>query len=176
MNEFTSVCREIEAPLGGYIRKLLPSQPDVDDIVQETLFRLWIALNTKRLKSNPRAYAFSIAYNLAMDAHRRQQREKSTPSSGAEQAPIEQNDCLLREQIELALSHLPHHYQRALWMREFEGRRYADIADKMNVNEGLVKSWIHRAKQQMRGLLNEDGEYIGGNNHETSKNDNYWGG
>jgi RNA polymerase sigma-70 factor, ECF subfamily len=160
MNEFTAVCHEIEAPLGGYIRKVLPRQPDTDDIVQETLFRLWIALNTKRLKSNPRAYAFSIAYNLAMDAHRKQKRGKSAPSPGAEQAPMEQNDCLLREQIELALSHLPHHYQHALWMREFEGLRYADIAIKMNANEGMVKSWIHRAKQKMRGLLNEDGEYI----------------
>ncbi|MBW7862853.1 MAG: RNA polymerase sigma factor [Candidatus Hydrogenedentes bacterium] len=161
MNKFMSVCREIEAPLGAYIRKLLPGQHEADDIVQEALFRLWIALESKRLQSNPRAYAFSIAHNLVMDAHRSHKREQTNSSSGAEQATIEQGDCLLREQIELALGELPQHYQRALWLRELEGLCYADIAKKMNANEGSVKIWIYRAKHKMRGLLNKDGEFVG---------------
>ena len=65
---FEEVCAAIEVPLFSYALRFVRNRAEAEDIVQETFLRLYRAARTGKLKTSPRAYAFSIAHNLAADA------------------------------------------------------------------------------------------------------------
>lgn len=163
------LCLAFATPLRRYVRRFVREKADIEDIAQESLLRLWIAMRAGRLRGSPRAYLFSIAHNLAVDTGCR--RGAGVALDGAEPlADSRRNgDCLLRGQIEQAMEHLPQHQRRALWLREFHGLSYAAIAKTMGVTIGDVKVWIHRARKALVKLLDRDGQYIGGRTDEEPK-------
>ncbi|MBP8128710.1 MAG: RNA polymerase sigma factor [Candidatus Hydrogenedentes bacterium] len=163
---FETLCREIEAPLYSYIRKLLPGSPDAEDIAQEALLRLFAAMHNGRLRKSPRAYLFSIAHNLAVDACRARKHQPVPDAPPAVSAAANAHRSLLREQMEHALGELPQDQRSALLLREFGGLSYAEIAETMKVDTGLVKIWLFRARQKLSTLLDHDGQYVGIRNHE----------
>lgn len=166
MTSFESLCLEIETPLYSYIRRLLPNPADAEDLAQEALLRLFAAMHNGRLRKSPRAYLFSIAHNLVVDAYRaRRQPPIAAPPAPVSAAEKTQNG-LLREQMERALAELPHEQRSALLLREFGGLSYAEIAETMNVETGVVKIWLYRARKKLGMLLDRDGQYIGTRNHE----------
>jgi len=164
VGQFERICAEIEAPLYSYALRLSGNRSEAEDIAQESLLRLFGALQQGKLNGSPRAYAFSIAHNLAMDLHRRK------PPAPPDPAPValpsqDTERHLLREQLERALKELPENQRAALLLREFGGLRYAEIAETLGVSVGQVKIWIYRGRKKLADLLDRDGQYIGTQNH-----------
>ena len=48
---------------------------------------------------------------------------------------------------------LPPHFRAALVLCEYEQLSYADIAKTLNASVPQVKTWIHRARRQLEGML-----------------------
>jgi DNA-directed RNA polymerase specialized sigma24 family protein len=55
-----------DAQLKAYLRGAFPSVRDVDDVVQESYLRVWLARATQPIQST-RAFLFRVARNLALD-------------------------------------------------------------------------------------------------------------
>ena len=64
---FGAFCAQIEAPLYSYALRVVADQSEAEDIAQEALFRLYVALRDGRVNGAPRRYVFAVAHNLAMD-------------------------------------------------------------------------------------------------------------
>src|SRR5205085_9644601 len=58
-------------------------------------------------------------------------------------------------QVRGAIARLPEHFRAALVLCEYEDMSYADIAQTLNASVPQVKTWIHRARRQMEGMLKE---------------------
>jgi RNA polymerase sigma factor (sigma-70 family) len=56
-------------------------------------------------------------------------------------------------QVRSAIAKLPDHFRAALVLCEYEDLSYADIAKTLNASVPQVKTWIHRARRQMEGML-----------------------
>lgn len=161
VDAFEALCAEIEAPLFSYALRCVENRPDAEDVVQETLLRLFRAARLGKLNTAPRAYAFSVAHNLAVDVVRRQRRVVFFESPPAPSAARSAEQSLLRQQIGQALDDLPRHHRSALLLREFGGLSYAEIAQALDVSVGEVKVWIYRARKRLSTLVDRDGQYLG---------------
>jgi len=55
--------------------------------------------------------------------------------------------------VRAAIEKLPEHYRAALVLCEYEQMPYVEIAKTLNASVPQVKTWIHRARRQLEGML-----------------------
>ena len=162
---FDRLCLQLETPLFSYVRNMVKDRCEAEDIAQEALLRLYIAAREGKVRSAPRAYAFSTAHNVAVDALRRSRRNGAPAPERAGQhnaasASVERR--MLREEIDKALAMLPEGQRSSVMLREFGGLNYAEIAQTLGVSTDQVKVWIYRARKHLAQMLDRWGQFVGG--------------
>jgi RNA polymerase sigma-70 factor (ECF subfamily) len=63
------------------------------------------------------------------------------------------NDLALKDRLDKAIQRLPIPYQVLVNGHYMKGMRYEDLAEALNLPMGTVKTHLHRAKRQLRRLL-----------------------
>ena len=63
------------------------------------------------------------------------------------------SDLALKDRLDKAILRLPIQYQVLVNGHYMKGMRYEDLADALNMPMGTVKTHLHRAKRQLRRLL-----------------------
>src|SRR5204862_6439394 len=56
-------------------------------------------------------------------------------------------------EVRAAIARLPDHFRAALVLCEYDNLSYAEIAETLNASVPQVKTWIHRARRQLEGML-----------------------
>ena len=59
------------------------------------------------------------------------------------------------DQVRKAIAKLPDHFRAALVLCEYENLSYQQIAETLNASVPQVKTWIHRARRQLEGMLKD---------------------
>lgn len=57
------------------------------------------------------------------------------------------------QQVRAAIERLPNHYRDALVLCEYEGMAYSQIAEVLEATVPQIKTWLHRARQQLARTL-----------------------
>lgn len=70
----------------------------------------------------------------------------ATPVQG-----LVENETVIK--VREAIARLPDHFRAALVLCEYEELSYQQIADTLNASVPQVKTWIHRARRQLEGML-----------------------
>lgn len=167
LSAFDTFCLSIETQLFSYVRHMLKNRCEAEDVTQEALLRLYVAAREGKVRSGPRAYAFSTAHNLVVDFQRRSRRN-SDPGGQVQSASGPRNEAsqsteqgMLREEIEKALATLPETQRSAVMLREFGQLNYGEIAQALGASLDQVKVWIYRARKHLAQVLDQDGQFIG---------------
>ncbi len=63
------------------------------------------------------------------------------------------SDLELRDRLEKAIAQLPAQQQLLIAAHYLQGVQYEDLAEALHLPLGTVKTQLHRAKQQLRKLL-----------------------
>ena len=131
-----------------------------EDVVQETFARAWRhPLAVSGSSGSARAWLFTVARNLIVDEarsarHRREIAVESVP----EQAVGDQADALLdRILLSDALTALSPDHRAVLLEAYWGGRSVREIAERLGVPEGTVKSRLHYGMRALRLALQERG-------------------
>lgn len=152
----------LAADLLRYFRRRLHGGHWADDLAQETLLRLHHALQGGTVE-NPRALAFRIAENLAIDHHRKQAVRADAAvdwevawddvrcPAPLPDAVVEQRSRLA--QLYAALQELPADCRAAFAMSRLEGLSHAEIARRLGVSESMVGKHLARAMRHCRDRL-----------------------
>ena len=143
-----------------------------EDLAQETFVKVLNGIRSYRPEYKFSSWIFKIANNAAIDQLRR--RDLDTLSlDGAPDAvtpdamqatalPIATKDespldaVVARElgsTIELAIARLRPEYRACILLRHVEGHSYEEIAQMLDLPLGTVKTYIHRARNELRGYL-----------------------
>ncbi len=136
---------------------------EAEDIVQEAFIRAFVALKSFKQNCGFYTWLYRIAVNLAI-SHRRHRLPAVSLDVGQELGGselVDQNaspmEKMMREErgplIAAALAKLNDEYRTILVLREIERFDYQTIAQILRIKLGTVRSRLHRARMQMRRLL-----------------------
>lgn len=129
-----------------------------EDLLQESLLTAFRSLAQLTEPDKFRPWLLKIAANTAINAAKRDQRQKRTPpaANGLQIAPPpEQNleDEERRQQLLAALRTLPEEYRVPLWLRYFGGADYETIQTQMGLTNGSLRGLLHRGLKMLREEL-----------------------
>ena len=149
--------------LVNYLTKLTGQRSRAEDLAQEGFLRFYRTVVSRPFHNlNPVPYLYRIVTNLLRSEERKARRFvwvaallKPRPAGPADSAQAQEKILQDETRIELAraLARLPLRYRVPLVLREIELWAYRDIADVLNLNEGTVKSRIHRGKAILKQQL-----------------------
>lgn len=150
-----------ERPLLYYLWRLLDSEPDAWDALQETWYR--VARNLGRLRDDRSfpAWLYTIARNAALGARRQTRLEEHLPEPWDAEAPAADTpgsslagfDVI---DIHRGLARLSLAHREALTLHFLEGFSVAEIGGITGAPEGTVKSRLHHARHALRAFLEGD--------------------
>ena len=141
------------------------SADDTEDLLQETFIKVYINLQRYSPEYTFGQWVYTIARNTHIDFERRRQEDlsiderfsapvASTPSPEENLINLQQ-----RSQIENYINNLPEQYRTLFTMRFLEDYSYEEIAEKLRLPMGTVKTQIHRARERMcRMIINAEKE------------------
>lgn len=142
----------------GFLVRMTGQQDDAKDILQETLVKVWKALDSYEHDGRFRAWMFAIARNAALDRMRAEHdtRRIDTLSSVSDDGVSPAEQAEQREfagDLESALEKLPEARRSVFVMRQESGLTFREIADTMGIPLGTALSHMHHAVRALREEL-----------------------
>jgi RNA polymerase sigma-70 factor, ECF subfamily len=138
--------------LAARLRAALPP-PDVEDVLQETFLAVWKGAGGYRPRGTPQAWMWVIARNQAALLLRR----RGPVAAPLEEAPHAGLDpaeaAMIRADIAAALSGPEGELLRLMYV---EDRPVAEVAARLGVPAGTVKSRAHRARRLLQAAFGEE--------------------
>jgi RNA polymerase sigma-70 factor (ECF subfamily) len=151
--------------------KFVGKHDEAEDLTQDIFLKIFRSLDTFDRRANFQTWLISVSRNLCIDHYRSVRKERETidrdvdpgnlaPVAGGTNAlaALEQRDraTLLRQ----AMAALPETLRTAVMLRDIQELSYQEIADKLRLPEGTVKSRINRGRtelaRQIRKLRGND--------------------
>ena len=169
---YRELIRRYERPIFALIFRMVRDRELAEDLSQETFVKALNTIDSYRPEFKFSSWIFKIANNAAIDHLRRRELDTlsldgsphaETPEAmqatalqiGARQeSPLETVEAKeLGGAIEAAIARLRPEYRSCVLLRHVEGRTYEEIAEILNLPLGTVKTYIHRARNELRRLL-----------------------
>lgn len=136
------------------------NKEDALDVVQETVCKAFTSIS--RLK-NPEYFStwlIKILIHIAYSILKKQNRLVLTGDEFLDTAIVsEEQDVEGRIDLITAMASLNQNYQTVIILFYFQGQSIKMIADTMGTPEGTVKTYLHRAKLELRMLLEGVNQY-----------------
>lgn len=130
---------------------------DAEDIVQDTLMKVWDRRSSWQQIDNIEAFSMTVCRNLALDHVKRRGHDNESLDADnvgepvAPSNPYEQTVWQDRLQmVRRIVDSLPEKQRSCLQLRDFEGKAYKDIASILGITEEQVKVNIFRARQTIK--------------------------
>ncbi|MBI4409931.1 MAG: sigma-70 family RNA polymerase sigma factor [Gemmatimonadetes bacterium] len=169
---FRELVGRYERPIFSLIFRLVRDREKSEDLAQETFIKVLNALDRYDPAFKFSSWIFKIAHNTALDQLRRRAPDTlSLDGSPHARAPDEIESSAIQavaeeetpeeyassqevgRELERALGTLRTEYRTAIVLWHVEGRPYEEIAEIMDVPLGTVKTYIHRARHELREKL-----------------------
>ena len=134
-----------------------------EDVVQDSLLRVWDGLDGYRGDAPLRAWVLRITHNTAVSTLRRIRDEAWDPRTFPERprhARIEET-VIARSELDTlrsALGDLDQLTRSILALRELEGMSYDDIATTLDLTTGQVKIRLFRARRKLKEIVTGETE------------------
>lgn len=169
---YRELVRRYERPIFSLIYRMVRNREQAEDLSQETFVKALNAIESYRPEYKFSSWIFKIANNVSIDHLRRRELDTLsldgsphalTPEAiqaSALQLGDRQETALeeleakeLGGEIEAAIATLRPEYRSCILLRHVEGRPYEEIATMLDLPLGTVKTYIHRARGELRLAL-----------------------
>ncbi|HVE79123.1 MAG TPA: sigma-70 family RNA polymerase sigma factor [Gemmatimonadaceae bacterium] len=169
---FRELVRRYERPVFSLVYRMVRDRELAEDLSQETFIRVLNHIERYRPEFKLSSWLFKIANNVAIDHLRKRQLDTISMDGAPDAATADaveatsfdvarvQESALdeleareLGTAIEQAIAGLRPEYRACIMLRHVEGRSYEEIAATLDLPLGTVKTYIHRARYQLREAL-----------------------
>ena len=161
-----------QRPVFSLIYRLVRDREKSEDLAQETFIKVLNALDRYDPSFKFSSWIFKIAHNTSLD-HLRKKEPQTLSLEGsphAETASEQESSVIqalsteetpedyaasreLGATLDVAIGKLRPEYRTAIILCHVEGRPYEEIAETMGVPLGTVKTYIHRARNELKKTL-----------------------
>jgi len=171
---FAQLMHDNEKRIYNLTLRMTGNPEDAMDLAQEAFLNAWRGLKFFKGDSAFSTWVYRLASNACIDHLRRQKRRQdisvpmpvndeddSTPDIPDERFQPEQEleRQELRRAVAAGLEQLSDEHRQVLVMREINGLSYQEIGDILGLEAGTVKSRIARARNSLRKILVESGNF-----------------
>ncbi len=140
--------------------KFVGKHDEAEDLTQDIFLKIFKSLDTFDRRANFQTWLISVSRNLCIDHYRSVRKERetinrdidpgdlspaSTTTSPYAQIELRDRVLLLRQ----ALEKLAPTLRTAVMMRDIQEMSYQEIADRLSLPEGTVKSRINRGRTEL---------------------------
>jgi RNA polymerase sigma-70 factor (ECF subfamily) len=140
--------------------KFVGRHDEAEDLTQDVFLKLFRSLRTFDRRANFSTWLISVSRNLCIDHYRSMRREHDVvahdvdASAVARASPADSPHVALerRDRVSLlraALDRLTPSLRTAVMLRDIQELSYQEIADRLGVPEGTVKSRINRGRTEL---------------------------
>jgi RNA polymerase sigma-70 factor (ECF subfamily) len=169
---YRELIRRYQRPVFSLVYRMVRNRELAEDLTQETFIKVLNAIDRYNPDYKFSSWIFKIANNAAIDHLRRKQLDtlsiEGAPSAttqeriaatalqitGGDESPLEELEAReLGSQIERAIAALRPEYRACIILRHVEGRPYEEIAEILDLPLGTVKTYIHRARNELKEAL-----------------------
>jgi RNA polymerase sigma-70 factor, ECF subfamily len=169
---YRELIRRYERPVFALLFRMVRDRELAEDLSQETFVKALNAIDSYRPEFKFSSWIFKIANNAAIDHLRRRELDTlsldgsphaETPEAMQatalqigmrQESPLEAVEAReLGGAIEAAIGRLRPEYRSCILLRHVEGRAYEEIAEILSLPLGTVKTYIHRARNELRLAL-----------------------
>jgi RNA polymerase sigma-70 factor, ECF subfamily len=131
-----------------------------EDLTQDIFLKLYKSLDTFDRRANFQTWLISVSRNLCIDHYRSVRKERETINRDVDPStlmPVSRDRSAdsqleLRDRVQLlraAMETLPQTLRTAVLLRDIQELTYQEIADRLGVPEGTVKSRINRGRTEL---------------------------
>jgi RNA polymerase sigma-70 factor (ECF subfamily) len=171
---FRELVRRYERPVFSLIYRMVRDRELAEDLAQDTFVKILNNIDRYRPEFKLSSWLFKIANNVAIDYLRKRQvptvsMDGSPHAATAdavessrfeiadpqETALAEMESRELGTAIERAIAALRPEYRACIMLRHVEDRSYEEIAATLDLPLGTVKTYIHRARHELREALED---------------------
>ena len=152
--------RTIVLPLSDRLFRLAlritMNRAEAEDVVQDTLLKVWEQRSQWEQINNLEAFAIAICRNRALDVMKRAGRNTASldkVDNGQWSMVNGQSALEAREQLSLVrklMDGLPEIQRTIIHLRDIEGQTYQEIAEALDISETQVKVYLHRARTKIK--------------------------
>jgi RNA polymerase sigma-70 factor (ECF subfamily) len=140
--------------------RVLRQRELAEEATQQTFVRAWQAADRVDVERDPAPWLATIAKRAAIDIHRRESRRPADSLTEVDEhdravvtLPPEMDTLDAAWRVRQAIDSLPPDEASIVRMQHLEGLTHTDIAEKLGIPVGTVKSRSHRAHRTLAGLL-----------------------
>ena len=169
---YRELIRRYQRPVFSLVYRMVRDRELAEDLVQETFIKVLNAIERYRPEFKFSSWIFKIANNATIDHLRRKELTTLSLEGGPDATTQDQLEATalqlgdssesqleelegreLGTAIERAISQLRPEYRSCIILRHIEGRPYDEIADVLGLPIGTVKTYIHRARAELKEAL-----------------------
>jgi RNA polymerase sigma-70 factor (ECF subfamily) len=169
---FRELIRRYERPVFSLVYRMVRDRELAEDLAQDTFIKVLNHIDRYRPEFKFSSWLFKIANNVAIDHLRRrtldtisidgsphaQTAEAIEATSidvvGDQESALDELEAReMGTAIERAIATLRPEYRSCIMLRHVEGRSYEEIAATLDLPLGTVKTYIHRARHELRRAL-----------------------
>lgn len=163
---FEALVREFERPVYAIALDMLGDREDALDASQEVFVKLWQSRAKFRGECSVATWVTKLTRNTVCDMLRKRKNHTTESLDGDDDAPREIPDTDTStdpvasyerrergDEVRRALASLPRGQSEILILRDINRHSYAEIAELLGIDEGTVKSRLHRARISLKEIL-----------------------
>ena len=140
---------------------------EAEDVVQETLIKVWNRRDRWEELDSIEAFCLSICRNISLDKIKKAENQNQSIEEGHDAPDLSytsnpEEQAMQRDRIRLIrhlIDHLPEKQRSCMQLRDFEGKSYKEIAQVLGISEEQVKINIFRARQTIKQKYIETEDY-----------------
>lgn len=162
---FGELVRRYQDRLFNVAYRVLDNADDAADVVQDVFVNAYQSLGAFKGDSELFTWLYRIAFNTAISFKRRRRAVRLDAEEGGFDPPDRSLDTAPEAGLErsedervlaAAMAKLSPEHRAVLVLKDIDGRKYEDIAEVMGVPIGTVRSRLHRARLELKSLLDPD--------------------
>lgn len=159
---FSLLFRRYHAVLCNHATRYVLSKDVAQDIVSDVFFHFWKNQEFTKITTSYRSYLFRATRNGSYNYLTRELNRRAS-IDGLEDAFIDitRPDQILQfdelqHQIETIIAQLPPQCKRVFLLNRFEGKKYPEIAEELNISLKTVEMHVSKALAHLRKALKDE--------------------
>ena len=153
---FEALFREYFTPLMAFARKILVDEDEAREVVHKVFINLWEKRQEIDLATSLKSYLFTSVHNRSLNVIRDRKKftSEEVPEMAGEWDVSSQIESMeLEEKIRSVIESLPEKCREVFELNRFEGLKYSEIADRLNISVKTVENQMSKALKILREKL-----------------------